>query len=144
MLEACREKDYNTDQLTARRRSDSTAITGTAQQSVKWKVCKVSEFDKGQLVSPSETEKYDISLYSPPGAVTVPSELDLVVSNPVFRIEDLSMDVIMRRYDTASKDVTGIVSMEFGVLYGDILVKIVTYNMEPQWLYEQMMSLPRN
>ena len=145
MLGECwRGKDYNNDYLTASWSSDSTILTNTEDFGIQWRVSGLAEYHKEQIISPAETEKYDLSLYPQPRAFTVPDELESVVSNPIFRIEDLSMDVIMRRYDTASYDIYGDIVMKFGVLYGDILVQVNVRNVEPQWLYEQLMKLPEN
>jgi len=145
MLGECwRRKDYNNDYLTASWSSDSTILTNTEDFGIQWRVSGLAEYHKEQIISPAETEKYDLSLYPQPRAFTVPDELESVVSNPIFRIEDLSMDVIMRRYDTASYDIYGDIVMKFGVLYGDILVQVNVRNVEPQWLYEQLMKLPKS
>lgn len=138
-----RDIDYYRDELSCSFRDES----GRFQRCVprfRWCASRFTENEEDRLVSVSEKEIYDISLYPPPRADTVPREIEMLVRNPIFRIEELTLEAVRLRYDEGEIDGNPYNDMVFGVLYGDILVEVSTVNMEPEWLYEQLMKLPRS
>lgn len=111
---------------------------------LRWEVSKLTEEDKARITSVDATENYDLSLYPIPRADSVPEELREIVDDPIFRIEDLTLDIILCRYyevyDRGEGGNSG--RMQFSVLYEDVIVEVRTKGISPQWLYEQLMKLP--
>ena len=111
---------------------------------LRWEVSKLKEEDKARITSVDATENYDLSLYPIPRADSVSEELREIVDDPIFRIEDLTLDIILCRYyeiyDRGEGGNSG--RMQFSVLYGDVIVEVRTKGISPQWLYEQLMKLP--
>ncbi len=88
-----------------------------------------------------------MSLYPIPRADSVPEELREYVDNPVFPVDELSLEVIkMRAYQIEDRGDTPGWRMNFGVLYGDVLVKINSKGLSPDRLYEMLkeISSPTN
>lgn len=92
---------------------------------IHWRVSRLSERDKTLITSVADTKNYDLSLYPIPRAESVPRELREIVNNPIFRMEELTLDTVRTRtYEVEDAgDVSG-PRMGFGVLYGDVLVKL--------------------
>ncbi len=55
------------------------------------------ENDKARLTSVGETQNYDLALYPIPRGDSVPDELRIIVNNPIFLIEELSLGVVQTR-----------------------------------------------
>ena len=92
----------------------------------------------------SETEKYDVSLYTVPYAESVTAELASVFYRPVFRIEDLTLDIVRAR--TAFAEDAGDSEgprISLCVLCGDILAEIKAKGVSPERVYGELSSLPR-
>ena len=108
-----------------------------------WNISNLKEGDKARIVTPEETERYDLSLYPIPRADSVPQELLEVVDHPIFRLEDLSLEVLERRADSfTDKGDTGGVIINFGILIGeDILVDIRAKGISPQELFTIVKSI---
>lgn len=104
---------------------------------ISWKVQFYTEEDAPRLTEVSETERYDLALYPIPRAESVPVELQGVVDNPIFDIEDLTLDTVWKRAYKV-EDESDEWRMEFSVKYGDILVEVRTEGVTPEWLYEEL------
>ena len=106
---------------------------------VDWFVSAVTEEALTRLVSPGETEKYDLSLYPVPWAESVPQALRTTVEDPVFRIDELTAEVVAARAHAGDE---GLTMINFSVLYpGDVLVRVHTKGVGPEWLLEALKSL---
>ncbi len=106
---------------------------------ISWKVQFYTEEDAPRMTKVSETERYDLALYSIPRAESVPMELHSVVDNPIFAIEDLTLDAVWKRAYKV-EDESDEWRMRFSVKYGDILVEVSTEGVTPEWLYEELVA----
>ncbi|MBR6312064.1 MAG: hypothetical protein IKR51_03720 [Oscillospiraceae bacterium] len=113
--------------------------SGEAYGDLQWIASPVTDEALTRVVSPDEREKYDVSLYPIPWATSVPREDWMTFQDPVFRIGDLTRELVEARAH-ASDD--GPVLTHFSVLYDtDVLVRVVSKGVEPEWLYETLKSL---
>ena len=113
------------------------------------KVIKDDYYDIGyysRVVSIDENEKYDLRLYPIPRAESVPEELLEVVENPIFDIDDLNYDIIMKRsYSVEDSGDTDSLRMKFTVSYhsgqnGTYFVEINAKGADPFWILETLQS----
>ena len=112
----------------------------TGYDSINWHISKATEYDLGHIVSPGETEKYDLSLYPIPRYESVPSEFREYVDHPVFLAEELTLDVIKARsyyVDNDRGDTPGW-RIDFNVLYGDILVSVNTKGISQEQVWDML------
>ncbi len=107
---------------------------------ISWKVQYYTEEDASRLTKVSETERYDLALYPIPRAESVPPELHGVVDNPIFTVEELTLDAVWKRAYKV-EDESDEWRMRFSVKYGDILVEVSTEGVTPEWLYEELVRL---
>ena len=141
--EIWRRRDYYSDYLRG-------SWYASEHGSITWKVGVLEEDDKVRITSVSDTQNYDLSLYPRYKGEIEPYELRRKVSYPIFRIEELTLDAIKLRYERypgnkyPGNETDDYYAMKFGVLYGDILVDVSTRDIEPEWLYEQLMKLPKS
>ena len=106
-------------------------------------VSEPTEFDREHIVSVSEREKYDMTLYTIPLADSVPGELWDYVDHPVFLADEFSLEVIQARaywVDTDRGDVPAW-RMSFSVLYGDNLVRISVKGATSEQVWEMLAGL---
>lgn len=111
-----------------------------------WDVTWLKETEAQRIVSVKEREKYDLSLYPPRQSDawydTIPEETREMLENPIFHIEELTLEAICARLDTVeAKYGDNPADYWFGVLFDDTLIKISAQNIDPQWLYDQLMAL---
>lgn len=118
-----------------------TKGTGSFDE-ISWRVSFYSETDADRVTSIEDTKNYDLGLYSFPLADSVPIELFQIVDHPIFQGNELTLDAVKRRAYTVrdTGDTTG-KRMNFGVLYGDILVEVSSKGISPEWLYERLSGL---
>jgi hypothetical protein len=66
------------------------------------------------------------------------------VENPIFRIEDLTLEAVQARaYEVSDAgDISG-PRMRFSVLYGDILVEIDVKGASPETIFESLRQLEK-
>lgn len=109
---------------------------------ISWKVSRLTANDEARITSAEQAENYDLSLYPIPRAQSVPSELREIVTDPIFRIGELTREVVMARAYTASDagDTSGY-RMRFSVLYDDILVEVNVKGADPETIYNLLLSL---
>lgn len=109
---------------------------------LSWRVAPLREADESRLVSKSETEKYDLSLYPIPRAESVPESLREVVDNPIFDIRELTLDLVKKRsYRIQDAGDTNGERMHFSVRYGDAVVEVSSKGVSSEWIYEQLKEL---
>lgn len=107
---------------------------------------KLNEQDKERMVSLKDTDLYDMSLYHIPWSESMPRDKAHIIENPIFNIEELTLDILnMRSYTRGeTNDPSGnSMSMRFTVLYDDILVEVKTEGVSPEYLYNELLKLPR-
>lgn len=113
--------------------------SGEAYGDLQWIASPVTDEALTRVVSPDERERYDVSLYPVPWFSSVPEAFRMTFENPVFRIGDLTRELVEARAH-ASDD--GPVLTHFSVLYDtDVLVRVVSKGVDPGWLYEALKSL---
>ena len=92
---------------------------------IDWRVSFLDDIDQTRITSVADTQNYDIALYPIPRADSVPDELREIVDNPIFLIDELTLDVVQSRtYETIDAGDEPGQRMRFGVLYEDILVEL--------------------
>jgi hypothetical protein len=112
---------------------------GNEYGDLQWIASTVTDEALTRVVSPDEREKYDVSLYPIPWSASVPRENWMTFEEPVFRIGDLTRELVEARAH-ASDD--GPVLTHFSVLYETgVLVRVVSKGVDPGWLYEALISL---
>lgn len=107
-------------------------------------ISRLSEKDKERIVAEEDTELYDMSLYPIPWAESMPRETREIIENPIFRGENLTLDILKRRgYTRNEQGESGgsNVNMRFSVLYDTILVEISTEGVSPEYLFEALTVL---
>ena len=109
---------------------------------LSWRVWYVTEEDQARMTSVADRKNYDLSLYPIPRAESVPEELFQVVNDPIFDIEELTLEAVLCRayYVEDLGDSSGC-RMQFSVKYGDKVVSVSTKGIDPQWLYDQLKAL---
>ncbi len=109
---------------------------------IHWSVSYLGEDDQARITSVDDTQNYDLALYPIPRGESVPRELWEIVNDPIFRIEDLTLEVVQARaYEVSDAgDISG-PSMRFGVLYGDILVEIYVKGASPEAVFEMLQQI---
>ncbi len=103
-----------------------------------WRVERFTEQDASRVTSVADLENYDLTLYPIPRAESVPEDKREIVDNPIFPIEELTLETVkLRAY---AGDTPG-VRMEFSVLVGDVVVEIHSMGASPEWVFEQLSAL---
>ncbi len=112
---------------------------------LRWKVSYYQESDAKRVTSADDTQNYDMGLYSIPLCDSVPEELREIVDHPIFRLDELTQEVVSRRaYSVADRGDSSGVRMSFGVLCGDVVVEVSSKGVSPEWLYERLADLARD
>lgn len=111
---------------------------------VEWSVRMFQEEDRERLITAvTETEQYNVSLYTIPFAESVAAERRAVFDDPIFRVEDLTLDIVKARACRVNDaGDSGGWRSSFSVLCGDTLVQVNTKGVSPEWLYRELVSLP--
>lgn len=110
---------------------------------IRWRVMKFLKSDVARMTSVAETQNYDLALYPIPRADFVPENLRNIVDNPIFRIDELTMDTVEARAAivTDQGDVSGY-RMHFSVLFEkDILVELTVKGADPEYVYKQLQMI---
>lgn len=110
---------------------------------VEWTVQAFREEDRGRLITVvEETDQYDVSLYTIPYAESVPAEMRSIFDHPIFRVEDLTLDIVKARaYRVNEAGDSNGWRCSFSVLYGDVLVEVNAKGIYPEWLYWELAAL---
>ena len=129
-----RYKDYASDYL--------YGLWCRGYEELCWRVSRITEADWNRISAVADKENYDLSLYPIPRADSIPEELWEIVNDPIFLAEELTMEAVMARaYQIQDAGDTDGWRIHFSVLYGDVLVEVRTKGVEPEWLYDQLISL---
>ena len=114
---------------------------------IRFTISKLKERDKKRIISAKNTNLYDMSLYPIPWSESMPKDKAHIIENPVFKIEDLTVDILrMRGYtrNEQSDPSKNSVNMRFSVLYDDILVEVNTEGVGFEYLFDELSRIPRN
>lgn len=109
-------------------------------------ISELGQEDKSRIVAVEDTSLYDMSLYPIPWCDSMPPDKAPIIENPIFKAEDLTVDLIrLREYIRGEQnDPSGnSVNLHFSVLYGDILVAVTTEGVSAQTLFDALSVLPR-
>ena len=129
-----RYRDQNNDYL--------SGLWTKGYDELNWSVSHYSEQDANRLTGIDETENYDLSMYPIPRAQSVPEKLREIVNDPIFIAEELTLDAVYARAckNGDSGDSNGN-RMTFSVKYDDVIVRISSKGVEPEWVYQQLINL---
>ena len=114
---------------------------------INWVVHFSDEQWENSVVSASQRELFDIALYPMPWMDSVPAEIAEVFHFPVFRAEELSLEVVQARmrWEEAGEGRLGTTAgwrhAPFAVLYGDVLVQPRVNGVTPEQLYDMLAGL---
>ncbi len=135
-LESCRRyKDYYTDNI--------CATWSWYEDRLEWRVSVFTEEDSLRVISVDKKKYYDLSYYSYPLYRTVPEEYVEIAVDPVFEADEVTLDVVRtREYHVPYND--GSELIRFGVKFGDLLLHIDATNIDPEWIYEQIVQIRDN
>ncbi|MBR6812887.1 MAG: hypothetical protein IKM51_05890, partial [Oscillospiraceae bacterium] len=130
----CVYKDQNNDYL--------SGLWVRGYDELRWKVYTFGEEDELRVTDSAQKENYDLSLYPIPRADSVPDELRQIVDNPIFSAEDLTLDMVRARaYSVSDSGDSSGPRMTFSVKYGDKVVEVRSKGIDPQWIYERLISI---
>lgn len=135
-LNGCyRWKDQQTDML--------SGVWSHGYDTLSWRIYSMGADDWNRLTDTDEPKNYDMSLYPVPLCDSVPENLRTIVNNPIFKAEELTLDVVQARVSQAADagDPSTLRISAFGVLYGDVVVEVNAKGIPVTWLYEQLRSL---
>lgn len=129
-----RYKNYQNDYL--------SGLWTKGYAEISWRVSYMTADDENRLTSVETVENYDLSLYPIPMAQSVPDELREIVNHPIFDIDELTLDVVYARSRLTEEagDISGY-RTGFDVRFGDILIRIRTKGVAPEWIYGELTSL---
>ena len=129
-----RYKDQNSDYL--------RGLWYQGMREISWKVSRLDASARSRMTAAADTVNYDLALYPIPRAESVPDELREIVDNPVFAIEELTLEIVQKRAYKVndSGDVDGY-RMDFSVCYGDVVVEVYVKGLEPEAVYEMLKSV---
>jgi len=111
---------------------------------VVWTISRPTEKELETVVSVEDHEKYDMALYPAFWTRPFPSGLEQFIIRPVFRAEELTLDVVrarMYRLDDSQIRDPGWEIMPFYVLYDDTIVLISTNNATPEDVWKMLAPL---
>lgn len=129
-----RYKDQNNDYL--------SGLWTKGYDELNWRVSHYSEQDANRLTGVDETENYDLSMYPIPRARSVPDNLREIVNDPIFIAEELTLDAVYARaYKSSDIGDSNGYRMTFSVKYDDVIVRISSKGVEPEWVYQQLINL---
>lgn len=111
---------------------------------IDWRISNLKENDKKRITSVIDKKNYDLSLYSIPYAESVPKELRDIVDNPIFEIDELTLEVIRSRsYETRDLGDSQGIRMTFSVLYKDTLVEINSKGVSPEAIFDMLQQIKK-
>lgn len=111
---------------------------------IDWHVSLLDDEDKTRITSVADKLNYDLALYPIPRADSVPDELHEIVNNPIFLIDELTLDTVQSRFYEVSDlgDEQGH-RMRFSVLYGDTLVELKVKGATPEAVFEILQQIKK-
>ncbi|HOJ09356.1 MAG TPA: hypothetical protein PK733_02040 [Clostridiales bacterium] len=110
--------------------------------SISWRVSLLDDNDKTRITSVTNTKNYDLALYPIPRADSVPEELREIVDNPIFPIDELTLDTVRARtYEVSDAGDESGPRMRFSVLCRDILVELSVKGASPEAMFEILQQI---
>lgn len=109
---------------------------------IDWRVSRLEEKDKTRIISSADRLNYDLSFYPIPRADYVPDDLRKMVDNPIFRSEELTLDMVKARtYEVDDAGDEPGPRMRFSVLYDDILIEVDVKGLSPEAVYQALQEI---
>jgi hypothetical protein len=108
-----------------------------------WRVSAMLDSMQSNVTSVSERENYDLSLYPVPTSQSVSDERREMVSNPIFMVDELTLDVVYARarfVDDDAGDDPGF-RTRFSVLMGDTLIEITAKGATPEEIWAMLQNI---
>ena len=120
-----------------------SALWCKGMSDIRFHVSYFSAEDSKRLTAISDTKNYDLSLYPIPRADSVPSELYEIVDNPIFSIEELTLEAVkMRSYIVEDKGDTDGYRMNFSERYdGKYLVEVNAKGVSPSYIFDELIAI---
>ena len=123
---------------------------------IRWGISEVAEHDWERVVPVEEPIRYDWSLWPDVDALWQLEADVLSFFEPIFLVEELTFEVVQARFhgrewsyqiiDGALTDEPFayyvVYEMEFGVLFGDILIRVSTQGVSAEQLWAMLSRLP--
>lgn len=106
--------------------------------SITWQISNATEHDFARVVDINDRAMFDLSLYTVPWFESVPAGLMQYVMSPVFRAQEITLDAVQAR---AIEGRSGDVQMNFGVLFGDVIVTINANGLPPYEVWEMILQI---
>jgi hypothetical protein len=111
---------------------------------IRWSISIVNEHDKKRVTAVTDTKNYDLKLYPIPRAESVPDDLREIVDNPIFPIDELTIDTVRARtYKVSDKGDSQGPRMRFSVLYGDVLVELSAKGVAPEEMFQMLEQIKK-
>jgi hypothetical protein len=111
---------------------------------ISWEVSLLKDNDKTRITHVTDTKNYDLALYPIPRADSVPDELREIVDNPIFLIDELTLDTVRARsYEVSDSGDEQGQRMRFSVLYGDTLVVLNVKGATPEAVFEILQQIKK-
>lgn len=112
--------------------------------SISWRVLLLKDNDKTRITSVADTKNYDLALYPIPRADSVPDELREIVDNPIFLLDELTLDTVRARaYEVSDSGDEQGPRMRFSVLYGNTLVELNAKGATPEAMLEILQQIKK-
>lgn len=101
--------------------------------------------DERRITSIADTKNYDLSLYPIPRASSIPEELNEITQEPIFHIDELTLDAVKARIDrnTDAGDMESRMAASFGVLYGDVLIRLDSKGLSAEDIFEMLQEIKK-
>lgn len=87
----------------------------------------LDEAGKARIVSPQDTELYDMSLFSNTRADSILKDKNNIIEDPVFKVEDLASNMIKLKIYTLEENSSqncNSLNFRFSVLHDEIVAEI--------------------
>lgn len=111
---------------------------------IDWHVSELYGDDKTRITPVADTKNYDLALYPIPRAASVPDELREIVDNPIFLIDELTLDTVRARsYEVSDSGDEQGSRMRFSVLYQDVLVELSAKGVSPEVIFDILQQIKK-
>ena len=105
-------------------------------EQLSWLIKPADADALSRVVDPAEPERYDWNRYGVPWSAYAAQENWLTIENPVFRLGDLTPELIDTRVHAGDE---GALMCRFGVLFENgVVIEINAKGIDPDWLYDAL------
>ncbi len=122
-----------------------SVIWSKGLEDLSWRIRDYKDSDAAYIIDVTDTKTYDLSLYPIPRYDSVPKELHEIVENPIFRMKDLTQEVVnARAYKVEDAGDSNGYRMHFSVILDNKVITITSKGVSPEWLYKELSGLSGN